>query len=94
MNEEKGLPTGLGKYVPPKMWEDLTDSEKIERMREEVKRTLAGFSGRITELNREVQKLKVHSHSGGEVVVPITRTDGYLGESSCCSKRADGKSYF
>ncbi len=24
-------------YVPPKMWKDLTDAEKIVRLREEVK---------------------------------------------------------
>ena len=54
--------------LTPKMWEDLTDSEKIERMRQEVKGIMSNHLRELLELKRIIQELKEHSHSDGKVV--------------------------
>ena len=83
------------KYVEPTMWEDLTTEEKIERMREEIKKTLNYQFQTLSGIARRLGALEEHGHLEGKIVSPINRGFG----SGTCSgeqmaKRADGKSYF
>jgi len=51
-----------------KYWSELTDSEKIERMRDEVKR----WQYKCAEMQNVVDKLHSHQHApNGEIVVPL-----------------------
>ena len=80
-------------HVPPKMWQDLTEDEKIERIREEFHRENSYKIRRIADLSRELDQLKEHSHLEGEIFIPLKR---YHGDEACekSPKRADGKFYF
>lgn len=50
-----------------KYWSELNDSEKIERMRNQVK-SLQEEAKRLREL---IFKLLVHKHLDGEIVIPV-----------------------
>ena len=81
-------------YVPPKMWQDLTADEKIERIREEVLKINYSKSRRLAEFSQQIDQLKEHSHLEGKIFIPLKR---YYGDDCCenkCPERADGKFYF
>lgn len=61
----------IGKeYVAPKDWNDITDSEKIERMREIIK----GLSSNVSRLQSDLRTLKNsfknHAYVDGKIVEP------------------------
>jgi hypothetical protein len=51
-----------------KYWEECTDSEKIDRLREELMSQLR-INGEIA---RMLEKLLVHQHFDGTLTVPVT----------------------
>lgn len=67
-------PTGKNDnvYVPPTMWKDLTDAEKIKRLREEVKNRewrIVNLEQRLSQLE---QLVKNHNHlENGDVVQKV-----------------------
>jgi len=70
-----------------KEWDELNDSQKIERMREYVKNSL----GRIDGLRNTVDKLENHVHNEkGEMLIPYVNRYGY--ESA--EKIGSTKNYF
>ena len=72
MNSENTQPTGNKNYVPPKMWKDLTDAEKITRLREEIKNRdwqISSLQQRVSQIESLV---KNHTHlDSGEVVQKV-----------------------
>lgn len=58
-----------------KFWEELTDSEKIERMRSIIKQKTY-FENLVTTLQQQVNELRrsvvYHNHIDGKVVEPIS----------------------
>lgn len=65
-----------GKYVPPKNWAEISDSEKIERTREIIK----GLERQVGSLRIENNKLwslvEKHYHLDGKIVTQFNRYDG------------------
>ncbi len=74
---------GMNRAMRDKNWDELTDAEKIERLREQVKRL-----ARIVDAHdRGIYTMQEHSHSlTGEILVPMNSRRG-MGESS--SRRND-----
>lgn len=71
---ENSQPTGLvaKNYVPPKMWKDLTDAEKIVRLREEVKNKDWQISNLQQRVSQMESLVKNHLHlESGEVVQKV-----------------------
>lgn len=68
-NTAKGLvPSG---HVPPKKWDDITDAEKIERMREIIK-SLQSWVGRTqSDVHHVRENFSKHSHTDKGIVVPF-----------------------
>lgn len=65
-----GVSNKLNTYVPPKGWDEITDSEKIERMREIIK-SLSQQVGRLqSDFHVLRDSFKKHSHTDKEVVLP------------------------
>jgi hypothetical protein len=68
----------LPKYEKPKGWTTLTDTEKIERLREIIKQKTY-FENMVYELQNKVQKLRQllvkHSHNGTDVVSKVEEYD-------------------
>jgi predicted RNase H-like nuclease (RuvC/YqgF family) len=86
------------KYVPPKEWEELNDSEKIERMREVIKNLQSSLS-RVERSNNSLRiKLSQHGHNDkGEPVEikKIERYDDSLGDCGVvCGSSLSTKNYF
>lgn len=83
-------------YQEPKMWEDLTLEEKIERCRE----TINNWGSRVARVERDIELfrrlLAEHRHdTTGEVLQKIVpRSDHALNLVGDSLKRSDGKSYF
>lgn len=72
-----GMSSPNSAYKQPKNWDDLTDSEKIERCREQVKETHQYYGNRIQELERRVNSLMDHSHApDGRVMAPVNKFNG------------------
>lgn len=71
MEEVVGMrtsPGGPGSPMREKNWDELTDSEKIERMRGIVK----GFQSQMNRMEESLYSLRYHQHaSNGEIVVPL-----------------------
>ena len=55
-------------YIPPKDWDVLTDSEKIERLREIIKHQSSQIGMAQTHIHNLRIKLKRHAHQDGKVV--------------------------
>lgn len=72
----------LENYVPPKMWKDLTDAERIVRMREEIKNkdwVINNLQQRVSAIESLV---KNHTHlDSGDVVQKVNNLGGMLGAS-------------
>lgn len=61
--------------VDQREWKDLTDTEKIDRLRDEL-RNFRYIVSRIAELERKVHLLRLHQHGeNGAVVVRIESAD-------------------
>ena len=83
MNEN--CKTSDSKYVPPKEWEVLSDSEKIERMREIVKNLQSSLS-RVERSNNNLRvKLSQHGHNDKGESVEIKKIERYDDSLSDCS---------
>lgn len=97
-NIKAGAVANNSDYVPPKMWNELTDSEKIERMRETIKQ----LQWQISNANQNTNSLKgdfeAHAHLDGKVVKDIKSVNyGLLGASSLRPDpraEASGEVYF
>ena len=70
------------KPMREKYWAELSDSEKIERMRYVVK----SIKKRTERLSTDTHKLKCHLHLDGNLVVPFE--DGNSGEEPA-TRRGD-----
>lgn len=84
METDKSLPTR------PKVWNELTDIEKIERCRDEIKNTQRKFNRELSRAQNTIKLLLEHRHlSTGELVKIIDRynysSDDTCGEISCNS---------
>lgn len=58
-------------YTPPKMWKDLTDSKKIERMREIIKQMqyqISTCQGNTQDLKNDFQN---HAHLDGKIMKDV-----------------------
>ena len=64
------------KYIAPKNWAEISDSEKIERIREVVKGLERVVGNLRMENNRLFTILEKHSHSDGIIKIPFNRYDG------------------
>lgn len=72
MNSENTQPLGNKNYVPPKMWKDLTDAEKIQRLRDEVKNKDWQINMLIQRVSQVESLVKNHSHlQNGDVVKKV-----------------------
>jgi hypothetical protein len=94
MAEETTILNTQELWTPPKYWQDLTQDEKIERLRKEIKsrdRSNSELTRRIRILE---EQFKTHSHNGlGMTAVPPQANQDNYGTLGT-SKRADGKEYF
>lgn len=77
-------------YTPPKMWKDLTDSEKIERMREIIKQMqyqISTCQGNTQDLKNDFQN---HAHIDGKIMKDVKAFNncgmGLLGAKSALSR--------
>lgn len=79
-----------------KAWEDLTSNEKIERMREVIKRDQKRYERLLRGLAKRVDKLMRHTHRGnGDIVVPLNEENILYGlEEEECMIEPDGKVWF
>lgn len=66
MDEEEKMRAGREKY-----WVELTDSEKIERMRNHVK----SLEKTVRYLRGQMEKMRHHRHDGTEILVPFDSRD-------------------
>ena len=84
-------------YVPPKMWKDLTVEEKLERMREEIKKSLHQIYSRFGEIKDLKNDFQNHAHLDGKVVKDIKTYNsglGGIGKLSNPEAEAKGEVYF
>lgn len=58
-----------------KYWSELNADEKIERMRRELKRALRMAEEGLTNGHEVSERLNVHGHLDGKVVVPTNNYD-------------------
>ena len=77
-------------------WEDLLPDEKIERMREVVKRDQKRYERLLRGLAKKVDKLMGHTHrENGDIVVPLNEENILYGlEEEECMMEPDGKVWF
>jgi hypothetical protein len=69
MNQE---PEKLAKYLGPKPWQDCTDAEKIERLRDE----LDGWRRECARLRSRLTLMEQHQHGAtGAVLVDLQQAD-------------------
>lgn len=70
----------------PKYWKELTDTEKIERMRDELKSTQRQL-GVAVQLNEKLLHIVYeHHHVADKVMLPAVRHNVY-GENNCLSTK-------
>jgi hypothetical protein len=73
--------------IERKEWDELTDSQKIERTRNFVKKELSWINNRLFELNEKVRKLEKHHHLKGGKIVTELDSDVCLGQLEAVSER-------
>lgn len=59
-----------------KKFEELTDPEKIERLRQELQ-DFHYLTRRIAHLEGEIHRLKQHAHVEGRVFIPVESADSH-----------------
>lgn len=70
-----------------KEWDELTDKEKIERIRKVVKDNQRWFLRRVSDLERKLRRLGKHQHlADGKIVVELDYYEG-AEEGECASAR-------
>lgn len=87
---------GLKAYVAPKGWEEITDAEKIERLREVIKssqRTISDLSITIHALTNSFEKHR-HDLQSGAIVMPYDRYSRGGSGMVCASETSSTKAYF
>lgn len=70
--------TPTTEYVPPKDWKDITDSEKIERMREVIKQLSNNLARSQSDIHYLRENFKKHEHSDNKIVVPFSEYNNTL----------------
>lgn len=75
-----------------KEWDDLTDTQKIERMREIVKSNNQWHARQIRILEKKVNKLSKHDHADGKVMVEYNAYD--LESDNCVGEVMGVKNFF
>lgn len=86
-----------GKYVPPKMWKELTVEEKLERIREQLKHLQSQFGYTQGQVQRLKNDLSNHAHIDGKVVKDIkSLSEGFGGIKALNNPEAEikGEVYF
>lgn len=79
-----------GSVQRPKYWKELTDTEKIERCREEIKNLQSRFRRDMTKAEKIIEALLEHNHlASGEVCKKISRYD-YSNVNDTCEKTLGG----
>lgn len=89
----------LGKYIPPKMWKDLSVEEKLERIRQEVKNAQSQACNGINAAEQLKWDFSNHDHLNGKVVKDVKIMNNYgLGGvakfANSREKEASGEVYF
>lgn len=87
---DKAIPNGIA-WQPPKNWCDLSADEKIERIRQEVKRMSYQIGDCHQKCNKVENDLKNHAHLGDKVVKDIKTISNELCGSGV-SLKSDPKS--
>jgi hypothetical protein len=92
VDSSKGL---SGTYVAPKVWEDITDGERIERMREIIKQMqyqISLMQGNVQDIKNDFQN---HAHVDGKIYKDIkTSNNCRIGLGGSMVKTEGGKSFF
>ena len=68
----------LNAYVPPKDWKDITDGEKIERMREVIKQLSSNLARSQSDIHYLRENFKKHEHSDKGITVPFNEYNNTL----------------
>ena len=63
-----------------KYWKELSVEEKVERMRDEIKRRDSKITGLTKLLDRVFNWARYHKHVGNEMVMPVERDNNALGD--------------
>lgn len=90
-------PPGVKAYVPPKGWDELTDSEKIERMRELIKQQYSSINNQSQDINWLKNLFFKHDHDprdGKLTVQPETYRQSGFGSLDSASALHSDKPYF
>lgn len=72
-------------YVPPKPWVELSDAEKIERLKEQVKSLISQHSSMYSQFYKIERKFYSHDHDprDGKLISKLEQYDGgYIGGST------------
>ena len=87
-----GSSSQSNKYVPPKMWKDLSVEEKLERIREQVKQLSSQLGYNRGKVQGIENDLKNHAHLDGKVVKDIkSLSEGFGGVSALNNPEAEAK---
>ena len=77
-----GLATSSTAYLGPKPWAEISDSEKIERLRNE----LEGWRRVCAELRERLQLFETHTHGdNGKLLVSLEQADRQRSMNQCSS---------
>lgn len=80
--ENVGLQNAAGTHLGPKPWKDCTDSEKIERLRNE----LDGWRRVCNGLRERLQLFESHSHgTDGKLLVSLEQAYRQMRMGQCAS---------
>lgn len=87
----------IGSVQREKYWSELTDTEKIERCRQEIKSLSSNLSSSLRRIEAKIDMLMEHRHlPDGQVVKKIDKYD-YLNKDYGAEKatpRIPGQEYF
>lgn len=87
MSDEKERGMEVSRPGREKYWSELAIEEKIERMRIQIK----SLQSQVGHLDRKIDQLLEHSHSGGKIVIPLARHDVYGGKEEVRMRSGEGK---
>ena len=78
-----------------KGWDELTQDEKIERIRDNVKDNSSNAYRQLINLQDKISQLENHSHKeNGDIVVPLKQHSGGFGLGEVACGKSSGKVYF
>lgn len=84
---EKLAPEG---YVKPKDWEELNDSERIDRLREVIKNLQRQVGISQINIRKMTDNFKNHSHLDGKIVISYNEYSG----NTCVDETNSSSNYF